>query len=205
MSTFNDQQYEHRLCRQVGGVSLVFSDITSWLSKGSWRVILVKYMCCDSCKSGSHRECGTSCYIQKILSGHNPVNINLIFIYICTYTYTVNFFLDFSIIQSPPKESLHLRQSRTLNFKMRLCPVWTNSMVGLAHPLVFIWYLARQKCILSFERDCKPAFHWKIMEGILQRIESGILHIEIYYRLYSLNRFAYIIDLSRLSKCRCFS
>ncbi len=27
----------------------------------------------------------------------------------------------------------------SLNFKMKLGPVWTNSMVGLAHSLLFIW------------------------------------------------------------------
>ena len=85
-------------------------------------------------------------------------------------------------IQSPPKKSIHLRQSQvlkdqgkyrksrgfvtpqmelvqsgqslilifqemakqghaaiSLKFKMRLGPVWTNSIVGLAHPQLFIW------------------------------------------------------------------
>ncbi len=47
------------------------------------------------------------------------------------------------------------------NFKTRLCPIWTNSRLGVAHPLLFLQppsilstWLCR-KCILSFGGDCK--------------------------------------------------
>ena len=54
-------------------------------------------------------------------------------------------------IQSPPKESIHLRQSQVLKIKGA-----RGKVGGVPHPLVPLGfeYSARQKCILSFGGDC---------------------------------------------------